>query len=304
MATETWHIPPQDALRAGPGFDLAALDRRSTPGWSGTKVDATKHLATRGELLSTEQEKLFADGRTDGSRSVLLVLQGMDTSGKGGIVRHVIGLVDPQGVSLRSFGAPTAEERAQHSLWRIRAALPRPGQIGVFDRSHYEDVLVVRVEELVPKKVWEARYDEINQFEEEIVAGGTSIVKVALMVSPEEQAARLRERLERPEKHWKYKPGDIDARERWPLYQEAYQAVLDRTSTQVAPWYVVPADRKWFARLAVSELLLGALQGLGLGWPTADFDVSTELRRLAESTPGAAVRVQQEAPPGAGPGSR
>ena len=287
VASNPWDSPPQETLRIGAGFDLAAFDRGSTPGWSGSKRDAKDHMATRGKLLSDEQEKLFADGRTGGSRSVLLVLQGMDTAGKGGIVRHVIGMVDPQGVAMRSFGVPTAEERAQHYLERIRASLPRPGLIGVFDRSHYEDVLVVRVEKLVPKKVWEPRYDEINRFEEEIVAGGTPIVKVALMVSLQEQAARLRERLERPDKLWKYNPGDIDARERWPLYQEAYQTVLDRTSTEVAPWYVIPADHKWYARLAVTELLLAAVKGLGLGWPAADFDVPTELRRLAESKPGA-----------------
>ena len=283
MASHRWDTTPQDALRVRPGFDLESFDRASTPGWSGSKSDAKKHLSTRGGCLSELQERLFADGRTQGTRSVLLVLQGMDTAGKGGIVRHVLGMVDPQGVSLRSFGVPTAEERAQHYLWRIRNALPRPGYIGVFDRSHYEDVLVVRVEELVPRPVWESRYDEINRFEEELVTGGTPVVKVALVVSREEQTARLRERLERPDKHWKYNPGDIDARERWPLYQEAYQAVLDRTSTQVAPWYVVPADHKWYARLAVTELLVGALEGLELEWPTPDYDVDVELRRLAES---------------------
>src|SRR5699024_2243454 len=142
---------------------------------------------------------LFAHGRTGGDRSVLLVLQGMDTAGKGGIVRHVLGMVDPQGVALRSFGVPTAEEARHHYLWRIRRALPRPGYIGVFDRSHYEDVLVVRVEELVPPEAWERRYDEINAFEAKAVAAGTTVVKVMLAVSPEEQTERLRERLVRPD---------------------------------------------------------------------------------------------------------
>lgn len=290
MTTQGWTTRPHEALRVGKGFDLASFDRRSTPGWTGGKSAAESALAVQGEALSELQERLFAHGRTGGTRSVLLVLQGMDTAGKGGIVRHVIGMVDPQGVALRSFGVPTRAERRHHYLWRIRNALPRPGYIGVFDRSHYEDVLVVRVEELVPQAQWEGRYDEINAFEAEVVASGTAVVKVALMVSQQEQAARLAERLDRPDKHWKYNPGDIDARERWPLYQAAYQAVLDRTSSDVAPWYVVPADRKWYARLAVGALLHRALAGLDLEWPAADFDVEVERRRLAESVAG------QEAP--------
>ena len=285
MANARWTMPAAEALRAAPGFDLESFDRRSTPGWTGGKGAAKESLADCGEQMSELQERLFAHGRTDGTRSVLLVLQGMDTSGKGGIVRHVLGMVDPQGVALRSFGVPTEEERAHHYLWRIRKALPRPGYIGVFDRSHYEDVLVVRVEGLVPPKTWEARYDEINTFEAKVAAAGTVIVKAMLMVSADEQAARLRERLERPDKHWKYNPGDIDAREKWSAYQEAYQAVLDRTSTDIAPWHVIPADRKWYARLAVGELVLEALTSLDLGWPTADYDVPTELARLKASHP-------------------
>jgi PPK2 family polyphosphate:nucleotide phosphotransferase len=285
MTTHSWSNPAHEVLRARPGFDLAGLDRRATPGWKGGKQAAVASLANRTEQLSQLQERLYAHGRTDGTRSVLLVLQGMDTAGKGGVVRHVIGAVDPQGVMLRSFGVPTPEELSHHYLWRIRRALPRPGYIGVFDRSHYEDVLAVRVAELVPPEVWQPRYDEINAFEAKVAAADTSIVKVMLAVSATEQAARLRERLERPDKHWKYNPGDIDAREKWHQYVEAYQTVLDRTSTDVAPWYVVPADRKWYARLAVSELLTRAMKDLDLGWPPADFDAATELARLKGSRP-------------------
>lgn len=280
----SWDVPARQALAAH-DLDLAALDRRATPGWSGDKAEGTARTLERGERMSELQELLFAHGRSGGDRAVLLVLQGMDTAGKGGIVRHVLGMVDPQGVALRSFGVPTAEERAQHYLRRIRDAAPRPGYIGVFDRSHYEDVLVVRVENLVPQQEWERRYDEINAFEAELVEAGTVMVKVMLAISPEEQAERLRERLERPDKYWKYNPGDIDARERWHDYTAAYQAVLDRTSSAHAPWYVVPADRKWYARLAVTELLTDALLGLGLSWPPADFDVATELARLDASRP-------------------
>lgn len=278
---EAWRTHAHEALRAGPGFDLAGMDRASTPGWDGDRDSGEEQTAARGEQLSELQERLFAHGRTGGTRSVLLVLQGLDTAGKGGIVRHVLGAVDPQGVALRSFGVPTAEELAHHYLWRIRAALPRPGLIGVFDRSHYEDVLVVRVNELVPPEVWGVRYDEINAFEAEVAASGTVVVKVLLAVSAQEQEARLRERLERADKRWKYNPGDLNVRARWSAYEEAYQAVLDRTSTDLAPWYVVPADRKWYARMAVTELLVHALEGLGLTWPTTDVDVEAELARLA-----------------------
>ncbi|MBD5787642.1 polyphosphate kinase 2 family protein [Cellulosimicrobium terreum] len=279
--SDGWAAPPTEVLRTPRGFDLATFDRRSTPGFDGGKAAGRAVVAGHAAELSDLQERLFAEGRSGGSRSVLLVLQGMDTSGKGGIVRHVVGLVDPQGVAHRAFGVPTAAERKHHFLWRVRRSLPEPGYIGVFDRSHYEDVLVARVASLAPPEEIEKRYDEINAFEEKVVASGTPIVKVALLVSYEEQRARLMERLERPDKFWKYDPSDVDSRSRWPAYQDAYQAVLDRTNTEHAPWHTVPVDRKWFARLAVSELLLDALRRLDLGWPPAAFDVETEKRRLA-----------------------
>ena len=277
---KSWSTPPEEALRVAAGFDLASADLSATPGWEHGEDSAVKRLRKDGERLGEAQERLYAHGRAGGTRAVLLVLQGMDTAGKGGIVRHVLGLVDPQGVQLRSFGVPTEKERSQPFLQRIREGLPAGGRIGVFDRSHYEDVLVVRVNELVPRAVWEARYDQINTFEREVSEAGTVIVKVALLVSAQEQKARLRERLERPDKYWKYNPGDVDERLKWVRYQEAYQAVLDRTSTEVAPWYAVPADNKWFARLAVGRLLRDAVEGLHLGWPPADFDVEEEKARL------------------------
>jgi PPK2 family polyphosphate:nucleotide phosphotransferase len=209
-------------------------------------------------------------------------LQGMDAAGKGGIVKHVVGSVNPMGVRYTAFGVPTEEERKHNYLWRIRRALPPAGHIGVFDRSHYEDVLIVRVHNLVPPEVWGERYDEINRFEQKLVEDGTTIIKVAMFVSPDEQKKQLLERLEDPTKYWKYNPGDVDERKQWPKYQEAYQAVLDRTSTEYAPWYVVPCDRRWYSRLAVTELLLHALEGLKLSWPPADFDVEAEKKRLAE----------------------
>jgi len=280
---QRWSTPAYESLRVGPGFDLASFDTAATPGWESSRKKAEALTTDNGEEMSELQEMLFAHGKKGGSRSVLLVLQGMDTAGKGGIVRHVLGMVDPQGVELKSFGKPTPEELSHHYLWRIRKALPTPGRIGVFDRSHYEDVLVVRVNELVSREEWEPRYDEINAFERELVDAGTVIIKAALVISPDEQTDRLRERLERPDKHWKYNPGDIDERLSWPAYREAYQAVFDRTSTEHAPWFAIPADNKWFARLAVAELLLEALEGLGLEWPPADFDVAGELARLEKA---------------------
>lgn len=281
LEDRAWSTPPWHSLRAVPGFRLGDLDRSARPGWTGSKDDAEDLLADLGEEMSDLQERLYANGRKGDRRAVLLVLQGLDTAGKGGIARHVLGMVDPQGVALRSFGPPTAEERAHHFLWRIRNALPPAGRIGLFDRSHYEDVLVVRVEGLVPEVVWRARYQEINDFETEVEAAGTTIVKVALMVSHEEQGARLLERLDRPDKHWKYNPRDVDTRHKWNDYQDAYQAVFDRTSTEAAPWFVVPANHKWYARLAVAEILTETLRGLDLRWPVAEFDVATERERLA-----------------------
>ncbi|WP_327094096.1 polyphosphate kinase 2 family protein [Nocardia vinacea] len=277
-----WSLPPIEALRAD-GLRIADLDASGTPGFKGGKKQAQKLLTERAGVLSDLQEKLYANGRSGDTRSVLLVLQGMDTAGKGGIVRHVIGSVDPSGVDHASFGVPTGEEKSHHYLWRIRKELPRAGQLGVFDRSHYEDVLVVRVHNLVPPEVWEPRYDEINAFERELVDQGTTLVKVAMFVSLDVQKERLRERLDRPDKYWKFNPADIDERGYWPAYQEAYQVMLDRTSTDYAPWHVLPADHKWFARLAVTELLIDALDGLKLDWPPALFDVEEQQRRLTEA---------------------
>lgn len=282
-AKNRWSRHPAEILRPGEDFSLADVDTRATPGWKGDKRQGKEFARARGELLSELQERLFAHGRTGGSRSVLLVVQGMDTSGKGGVVRHVIGMVDPQGVALRAFGRPTEEELSHHYLWRVRRALPTGGQIGVFDRSHYEDVLVPRVEGLIEPDVWEKRYAEINRFEQQVVEAGTTLLKVGLVISRREQGLRLAERLQRFDKHWKFDPADVDARTRWDDYQQAYADVFARTSTDVAPWYVVPADRKWYARLAVTELLTRALIDLDLSWPKPRWKVETQQRRLAET---------------------
>ncbi|MGO2750281.1 MAG: PPK2 family polyphosphate kinase [Pseudoclavibacter sp.] len=280
------HFTTEDAavLRVAPDFDLSSVDPDSTPGFKGKKADAAALFTEHDDEIAELQERMFANSRAGlEAPSVLLLLQGMDTSGKGGIVRHVIGGVDPQGVQIASFKAPTAEEREQDFLVRIRKQLPSEGKIGVFDRSHYEDVLIQRVRSFAPAEEIERRYGAIIDFENELAASGTKLIKVMLHISKEEQGERLAERLDRPDKHWKYNPGDIDERLLWDQYQEAYQIALQRTSTETSPWYCVPANRKWFSRLVVKGVLLDALRGFDLQWPAADFDVEAEKKRLAES---------------------
>jgi PPK2 family polyphosphate:nucleotide phosphotransferase len=264
---------------AGP-IDLHGLDPRATPGFDGGKAKAKKAQAATAERLSTLQEQLYAEGRTGGSRSVLLVLQGMDTSGKGGTVRHVVGQCDPSGVHVATFGRPTPEELEHDFLWRIRRQLPKPGKVGVLDRSHYEDVLAARVRAVVDRRTWGRRYRTINRFEEELVAGGTRVVKCFLHISAEEQRRRLLARLDDPTKHWKYNPGDLEDRALWADYMVAYADALERCSTESAPWHVVPADRKWYRNWAITQLLIEAMEDLALDWPEARFDVDAERRRL------------------------
>jgi PPK2 family polyphosphate:nucleotide phosphotransferase len=270
-----------DLLRvpAGP-VDLSALDTRATPGFDGGKAAGKSALADLGSRLSDLQERLHAEGVTGRSRSLLLILQGMDTSGKGGTVRHVLGQVDPQGCEIASFKAPTREELAHDFLWRIRRRLPGPGKLGVFDRSHYEDVLVVRVHELVPRSTWSRRYASINRFEAQLVERDMRVVKVFLHLSKEEQRQRLLARLDDPTKHWKYNPHDVDERARWADYLAAYEAALERCNGDLAPWYRVPADRKWYRNWAIASLLVEQLEDMKLTWPKGDFDVEEERARL------------------------
>ena len=284
-ATDT-DRPLTELLRLPAGaVDLASFDPAGTPGFAGKKSDAkaaTKGLAPE---LGDLQECLWANGRVPNgaNQKILVILQGMDTSGKGGVIRHAIGMVDPQGIWIRSFRAPTEKERRHHFLWRIEREVPPRGMIGIFDRSHYEDVLIVRVNELVPESVWSNRYEEINSFEERLVADGTVLIKCFLHISAEEQKERLLARLENPTKHWKYNPGDVDARAQWPDYQQAYADALERCSTGHAPWYVVPSDRKWYRNWAVAQLLAEQLRAMKLEWPVADFDVEQEKARVASS---------------------
>ncbi len=279
--------PLSEHLRPGPGqVDIRTIPTDAAPGYPGEgKDDADERRLALAPELSDLQELLYANGRAhpETARRVLVIVQGLDTSGKGGVMRHAIGLVDPQGVELTAFKAPSEEERSHHFLWRVRKALPGPGMIGIFDRSHYEDVLIARVENLVPAEVWEGRYDEINAFESELAGAGIVLIKCLLHISPDEQKERLLERVENPEKYWKYNPGDLDTRAHWDAYMEAYSALLTRCNPDHAPWYVIPADKKWYKDWAVAELLREKLAELDLTWPEAEFDVEAERRRVREA---------------------
>jgi PPK2 family polyphosphate:nucleotide phosphotransferase len=274
-------------LRAPTGrIDLRSIDARATPAADGGGKKAGARLQEKlAPRLAELQEKLYADGHSGGRRRVLLVLQGFDTSGKSGTIKHVLGQVDPQGTRVSAFKAPTAEERRHDFLWRIRQRLPEPGYIGVFDRSHYEDVLVVRVRGLAPRATWSRRYGTINRFEQALAESGTTIIKCFLHISFDEWRERQLARLDDPAKHWKFNPGDVDDALLWNDYRAAYEDALARCNTGAAPWYVVPADRKWHRNLAVTRLLVEQLEQLDLGWPAGGFDVGEQRERVVQAHP-------------------
>jgi PPK2 family polyphosphate:nucleotide phosphotransferase len=259
-----WLVPTGEAPR------LAGRDPRDTAGAPGDK-DATQATFTAlSEDLLELQERLYAES----GQALLVVLQAMDTAGKDGTIKHVFHGLNPQGVQVTSFKAPTEDELAHDFLWRVHRAAPRRGLIGIFNRSHYEDVLVVRVHDLVPEAVWRARYEHINGFEALLRADGrTRVIKLFLHISREEQAERLRERLERPDKRWKFRRGDLAERARWDDYMAAYEEAIARTSTEHAPWYVVPADRKWFRDWAVSRIVIETLREMDPRYPAPEEDL-------------------------------
>jgi PPK2 family polyphosphate:nucleotide phosphotransferase len=273
--------PVSAMLRVPPGpVDLSSFDPAGTPGFLGSRESAEADVASLSGSLADLQERLFAHGRSGGHRSLLLVVQGMDTAGKGGVMRNVAGLLDPQGVHIKAFAAPTPKELRHDFLWRIEKQVPAAGRIGIFDRSHYEDVLVGPVRRLAPAAEIERRYEAINEFERRLVDTGTTIIKVMLHISYKEQYRRLTARLDDPTKHWKFNPGDTDDRLVWDDYRAAYEVLLDRCNTADAPWYVVPTDHKWYRTWAVTHLLHEHLAAFNLGWPKAGFDVEEERKRL------------------------
>lgn len=250
--------------------DLSRFDPRDTAEAPEGRGAAEKALLDLNKRLETLQEALWAEHR----HKVLVVLQGMDTSGKDGTIRKVFEGVNPLGVRVAAFKAPTEEELGHDFLWRIHRQVPGSGEMVIFNRSHYEDVLVPRVRQLVPEKVWRARYQQINDFERLLTETGTTILKFFLHISKEEQKERLQARLDNPEKHWKFRLGDLEDRALWNEYTAAYEEALARTSTEHAPWYVVPADRKWYRNLVIGTILVEALEGLGIREPEAEEDLS------------------------------
>jgi PPK2 family polyphosphate:nucleotide phosphotransferase len=278
----TTDVSLRELLRVPPGkeVDLSAYDPRALPAGPRSKAEALDAATRMGDRLASLQERLYAASTGGDRRRVLLVLQGMDTSGKGGVVKHVIGQFNPSGCRIRAFKKPTAEELGHPFLWRINRALPEAGEIGIFDRSHYEDVLIARVRELVPRRQLGRRYGQINRFEESLAEDGVTVVKVFLHISAEKQKQRLLERLDNPDKHWKFNTGDIEERALWPAYQDAYEIALERCSTDAAPWLLVPSDRKWYRNWAISKLLLEHLEALDPQYPKADFDVAESRERL------------------------
>ena len=260
-------------LRVAPGStpDLASIDTAGTPGFEADKDAARDRLKELRRELTEFQERLWAEAE----QSMLIVLQALDAGGKDGVIRKVVTAFNPQGTRVTGFGVPSEEELRHDYLWRVHANAPGRGRIGVFDRSHYEDVLVVRVNELVPESTWSERYQQINAFEAHLAANGTRIVKFYLHISRDEQRERFQKRLDDPEKHWKWSSGDLETRERWADFQSAYTDALARCSTDAAPWFIIPADHKWYRDLAVAEILAEVAREIDPQWPVPDDDVSS-----------------------------
>jgi PPK2 family polyphosphate:nucleotide phosphotransferase len=256
-------------------FRMADVDPDSTPGLKSRKR-LSRDLKKHRTKLFNLQERLYAEHK----RSLLIVLQGMDTSGKDGTITHVIGGMNPQGVLISTFKQPTPEERRHGFLWRIRKRLPEEGQVGIFNRSHYEDVLIARVHDLAKPPIIERRYGLINRFEKDLVRGGTKIVKICLHISYDEQRRRLIERLRDPDKHWKFKETDIDERAYWDDYQSAYSIALTNCSTEWAPWYVVPANDKDYRNWAIARLLIEVLEEMNPHYPQPKLDIPRLVKRL------------------------
>jgi PPK2 family polyphosphate:nucleotide phosphotransferase len=250
-------VPP------GTAFSLADRDPRATPGAPGGKKETKRLVEDMRAELGGLQERLYAESR----QALLVVLQAMDAGGKDGTVKHVFSGVNPQGVRVTSFKQPTPEEVAHDFLWRIHPNVPRKGWIGIFNRSHYEDVLIARVHDLVPESVWRRRYRHINHFEWLLRDADVRVVKLFLHISYEEQAERLQARLDDPTKRWKFNPGDLAERARWEEYQAAYEEAIQRTTVEHAPWYVIPADRKWFRNWAVSRIVIETLEEMDPRYP-------------------------------------
>jgi PPK2 family polyphosphate:nucleotide phosphotransferase len=280
------HAPARsvrEALRVGPGFLLADVDPQAAAVGPADREEAAADLFALEAEVGELHEMLWAQAKAGGTKSLLIVFQGMDTSGKGGATKAMDRLLDPLGFSVVGFGPPTDEEKAHGFLWRHERELPGAGRVRVFDRSHYEAVLVERVRGFATVEEWSARYDRINEWEARLAAGGLTILKCMLHISRDEQKQRLLDRLADPQKHWKYNPGDVEERGRWDAYMEAFQDALVRCSTDVAPWFVVPANRKWHRDWLLGQLLAETLRGMDLAYPPSTIDVAAERARVEAS---------------------
>ncbi len=261
---EKYRVKPSEKI------NLTTFDAQDTSGYEGNKEQAKNDILKLNAELEVLQELLYAEHK----HKILIVLQGMDTSGKDGTVRHVFEGVNPQGVKVVSFKVPTQIELDHDYLWRIHPYTPASGEIVIFNRSHYEDVLVVRVHGLVPQDIWKKRYEQINAFEKTLVDEGSTILKFYLHISPDEQKARLQERLDDPKKRWKFSSADLQERKRWGEYMQAYEDMLAKTSTDYAPWYIVPANRNWFRNLVIASVVVKTLKGLKMAYPQPKEDLA------------------------------
>jgi len=257
-----------DAYKVKPGqkIDLKKANPGDDAIFKGNKKQGKKQLRTLNVELETMQEMLYAENK----HKLLVILQGTDTSGKDGVIRHVFEGVNPQGVSVASFKVPTDEELSHDYLWRVHKQVPGKGEIVIFNRSHYEDVLVVRVHSLVPASVWKKRYEQINDFEKMLADEGTSILKFFLHIDKKEQAERLQARLDDPNKQWKFNKGDLKERKLWDDYQSAFSDMLEKTSTEWAPWYIIPSNRKWYRNLVIANIMVNTLKSLNIKYPQSE----------------------------------
>ena len=275
-----WSLPPAQLLRFHSHTHLVDIDAGSKPGFDGDQEAGERFIADSSSEIANYQRLMYANGIHGDTHRVLIVLQGMDASGKGGIVRHVFSQVDPMGIHYHGFGKPSEEDLAHDYLWRIRRELPSNGWISIFDRSQYEDIVMPRITGSLPEETWRARYGQINDFEAELAGSGCAIIKIFLVSSRQAQRQHFLRRLDDPTRYWKFDPSDLEARDRWDDYMAAWQEVFERTSTSIAPWYLIPADKRWYSRMVVSELLRTTMKNFNQTWPPLDADRDEALSRL------------------------
>ena len=275
-----WSLPPAQLLRFHSHTHLVDIDAGSKPGFDGDQEAGERFIADSSSEIANYQRLMYANGIHGDTHRVLIVLQGMDASGKGGIVRHVFSQVDPMGIHYHGFGKPSEEDLAHDYLWRIRRELPSNGWISIFDRSQYEDIVMPRITGSLPEETWRARYGQINDFEAELAGSGCAIIKIFLVSSRQAQRQHFLRRLDDPTRYWKFDPSDLEARDRWDDYMAAWQEVFERTSTSIAPWSLLLADKRPYSPMVVLELLRTTLKHFNQTWPPLDADRDEALARL------------------------